>query len=86
MIEKGHINNFKILLALDITIINTKFHGLPILGLAILRDNIELVKLLLSNEADFIVQDDKGWTALMIATVNKRTEIIKLLKKVGARK
>jgi serine/threonine-protein phosphatase 6 regulatory ankyrin repeat subunit B len=85
MIDKGYIENLKILLTFEITAVNARFYDLPILSLAILKNDIEIVKLLLNKKVDITAKDRNGWTALMVATANKRIKIIDLLKKFGAK-
>ena len=46
--------------------------------------NIEAVKALLAAGADVNTKNNDGMTALIAATMYKRTEIVQLLKKAGA--
>ena len=49
------------------------------LMISIAKQNINLVKLLLNNQADDLVEDKNGWTALHLAVRTGNIELIKLL-------
>jgi uncharacterized protein len=58
--------------------------GLSPLLIASLKGHIEIVRLLLENNADVDIKTDLGATALMIAAANGHTEIVRLLLEKGA--
>jgi ankyrin repeat protein len=49
-----------------------------------LRQTIDIIKILLINDADVNIKDKKGRTALMKAVLNAHTETIKVLLENGA--
>lgn len=65
--------------------------GLNALMVAVIKNNKELVQLLLKNKAEVNAMTSNGWTPLRFATFmyfydkKDRTEIIEILKKAGAR-
>ena len=46
--------------------------------------NTEVVKLLIKENADVNVQDEDGWTALLLASLNGHTQVVELLIKENA--
>ena len=61
-------------------------YGVPVLMVAILRNDIETLKALIKAGADVNIVDRAGWTPLMWATKLKRDEVSRILIKAGANK
>jgi hypothetical protein len=59
--------------------------GMPLLNIAILKDNTEIAKLLLSNGADYDAMDITGKTALDLALAKDYEELTELLLAKGAK-
>ena len=57
--------------------------GTPLMA-AVVKKNIEIVKLLLDNKANPNISDASGTTALMFATIFKHYEIVEMLLKAAA--
>ena len=61
-------------------------YGVPVLMVAILRNDIETIKTLIKAGANVNIRDRTGWTPLMWATKLKRNEVYRILMNAGADK
>ncbi|RLD26735.1 MAG: ankyrin repeat domain-containing protein [Bacteroidetes bacterium] len=59
-------------------------YGTPLMA-AVVKENLNIVKMLLSKEADTNIADVNGTTALHYATIFNQVETVKLLLEAGAR-
>jgi len=97
--SKGYIASKQLIKAVeenDITLVRTLIDigsniniknddGMPLLNIAILKDNKEIAKLLLANGAEFDVMDITGKTALDLAIAKDHRELTELLLAKGAK-
>ncbi|MEW6140156.1 MAG: ankyrin repeat domain-containing protein [Thermodesulfobacteriota bacterium] len=84
--EVGSVAVAKLLLerGADIDSADDEFGATPLM-IACHNNHVPVVKLLLEKKANVNIQSKKGGTALSVATRKGNTEIVKLLRKSGAR-
>lgn len=70
----NHVNNVNV----------TSNYGTPLMA-AVVKDYLNIIKLLLSKEADTNIADQNGSTALHYATIFNQVETVKLLVNAGAK-
>lgn len=82
----GHTEIVKLLLDRGAHInIKDEEHGATALLYAVNAGQTEIVKLLIDRSADVNLKSKEGYTALSIARMGKKSEIIKLIEAVGAK-
>lgn len=82
----GHAEIVKLLLDRGAHInIKDEEHGATALLYAVNAGQTEIVKLLIDRSADVNLKSKEGYTALSIARMGKKSEIIKLIEAVGTK-
>lgn len=82
---KGHTDIVQTLLAKGAEVNTRDKEGATPLISAVISNNIKTIQALLTKGTDVNAKMNNGWTALNIATQNKRSDIVKLLKDAGAK-
>lgn len=77
---RGNLETIKRLINLGVDLNALDIYGNTSLMWACYEGNAKIAKLLLDNGADWTVENKVGQTALLVAELNKKIEIVELIK------